>query len=146
MRLLLPSLGFYWHELEVLGLFCLEASEYCATKHFVTLARLLLESLNCRPMVTATAWPSSQFNSVHGPISSSIFCHNSRAHHQAMPVKQGESTRLSRRGMKCVRVSSHALPFVPARKRFIRNTQISSMTTLRYDSVNLFWALSASAV
>src|SRR5216683_1252542 len=109
---------------------CLEASEYCATKHFVSLARLLLESLNYRPMVTATTWPSSQFNSVHGPISSSIFGRNSRAHHQAMPVKQGESTRLSRRGMKCVRFSSHALPFVPARKRFIRTTQISSMHDL----------------
>ena len=94
MRLLLPSPGFYWQELEVLGLFCLEASEYCATKHFVTLAKLLLESSNYRPMVTATTWPSSQFNSVHGPISSSIFCRNSRAHHQAMSVKQGESTRL----------------------------------------------------
>ncbi len=113
-----------------LEILCLEASEYCATKHFVSLARLLLESLNYRPMVTATTWPSSQFNSVHGPISSSIFGRNSRAHHQAMPVKQGESTRLSRRGMKCVRFSSHALPFVPARKRFIRTTQISSMHDL----------------
>src|SRR6266851_4302589 len=47
-----------------LEILCLEASEYCATKHFVSLARLLLESLNYRPMVTATTWPSSQFNSV----------------------------------------------------------------------------------
>jgi hypothetical protein len=40
-----------------------------------------------------------------------------------------------------VRFSSHALPFVPATKRFIRNTQISSMTILRCDSSEIRFGL-----